>query len=50
MPSSVFAAYNNIPGKKHITVHPAKGHTGSASSRAFNKRLKQVLTPKKSGK
>lgn len=50
VPSSVFAAYNNIPGKKHITVHPNKGHSGEASSRAFNKRLKQVLTPEKSGK
>lgn len=50
VPTSVFAAYNNIPGKKHIAVHPAKGHTGEASSAAFDARLKQVLSPAKSGK
>lgn len=30
-PSSVFAAYNGIPGKKHITVLPLKGHSGTLS-------------------
>ena len=41
-PASVFCAYNNIPGKKHLSVLPAHGHS-STYSLAFNKRLLEVI-------
>jgi len=41
-PSSVFAAYNSIPGKKHITVLPYHGHRGTLSP-AFIKRVQEVV-------
>ena len=41
-PTSVFTAYNNIPGKKHISVFPAKGHSRTFSLE-FNKRLLEVI-------
>jgi len=44
-PTSVFAAYNNIPGKKHITVLPYRGHRGTLSP-AFIKRVQQVVQKK----
>lgn len=42
-PTSVFAAYNAIPGKKHITVLPRNGHRNSVS-KAFVKRLEKLLS------
>ena len=44
-PTSVFAAYNNIPGKKHITVLPYRGHRGTLSP-AFIKRVQQAVQKK----
>lgn len=44
-PTSVFAAYNNIPGKKHITVLPYRGHRGTLSP-AFVKRVQQTVQKK----
>ena len=41
-PTSVFCAYNNIPGKKHITVFTHKGHSRTFSL-TFNKRLLEVI-------
>ena len=41
-PTSVFAAYNSIPGKKHITVLPYHGHRGTLSP-AFIKRVQEVV-------
>lgn len=41
-PTSVFAAFNAIPGKKHITVLPRNGHRNSVSE-AFVRRLEKVL-------
>lgn len=41
-PTSVFTAYNNIPGKKHISVFPAKGHSRTFSLK-FNARLLEVI-------
>ena len=41
-PTSIFAAYNAIPGKKHITVYPYNGHRNSVS-KAFVKRLEKLL-------
>ena len=41
-PTSVFAAYNNIPGKKHITILPTHGH-GKTFSLKFNARLLEVI-------
>ena len=40
-PTSVYAAFNNIRGKKHISVCPDKAHGGTYSN-AFNKRWNQV--------
>lgn len=45
-PTSVFAAYNNIPGKKHITVLPYRGHRGTLSP-AFIRRVQQVVQKKR---
>ena len=41
-PSSVFAAFNNIPGKKHITILPRHGHRGTTSP-AFIERVQQLV-------
>jgi len=41
-PTSVFAAFNAIPGKKHITILPRNGHQNSVSA-AFVKRLEKIL-------
>ncbi|MBR4665298.1 MAG: acetylxylan esterase, partial [Lentisphaeria bacterium] len=41
-PTSIFAAYNAIPGKKHITVYPYNGHRNSVS-KAFVSRLEKIL-------
>lgn len=41
-PTSIFAAYNAIPGKKHITVLPCNGHRNSVS-KAFVRRLEKLL-------
>ena len=41
-PTSVFAAYNNIPGNKHITILPTHGH-GKTFSLKFNARLLEVI-------
>ena len=41
-PTSVFAAYNAVPGKKHITVYPYNGHSNSVS-KAFVRRLEKLL-------
>lgn len=40
--TSVFCAYNNIPGKKHITTMPRHGHSRTYSPE-FNKRLLEVI-------
>ena len=42
-PTSIFAAYNAIPGKKHITVLPCNGHRNSVS-KAFVRRLEKLLS------
>ena len=41
-PTSVFCAYNNIPGKKHITILPYHGHSRTYSLE-FNKRVQEVV-------
>ena len=41
-PASVFCAYNNIPGKKHLTILPYHGHSRTTSAE-FNKRLLKVI-------
>ena len=41
-PTSVFCAFNNIPGKKHLTPLPGHGHSRTFSL-AFNKRLLEVI-------
>ena len=40
--TSVFCAYNNIPGKKHITIMPSHAHSRTYSLE-FNKRLLEVI-------
>lgn len=42
VPTSVYATFNSIPGKKNITVYPDKGHVGLSSS-GFETALKQIL-------
>ncbi len=42
VPTSVYAAFNSIPGKKHMSTHPFKGH-GGTSSTEFNAALGKVL-------
>lgn len=42
VPTSVYAAFNNIPGKKEISVYPDKGHVG-LSSKGFEASLKKIL-------
>ena len=41
-PASVFCAYNNIPGKKHLAILPYHGHSRTYSLE-FNKRLLEVI-------
>ena len=41
-PASVFCAFNNLQGKKHISILPAHGHSRTVSL-AFNKRLLEVI-------
>lgn len=41
-PASVFCAFNNIPGKKHLTILPYHGHSRTTSAE-FNKRLLEVI-------
>ncbi len=41
-PTSVLCAYNNIPGKKHITIMPSHTHSRTYSLE-FNKRLLEVI-------
>lgn len=41
-PTSVFCAYNNIPGKKHLTILPYHGHSRTYSLE-FNKRVQEVV-------
>ena len=41
-PTSVFSAYNNIPGNKHITILPSHGHSRTFSLK-FNARLLEVI-------
>ena len=48
-PTSVYAAYNNIPGRKNIHLMPDKGHVGT-SSPAYLQRLRQVVQPAGEGK
>ena len=45
-PTSVFAAYNNIPGKKNIQIMPEGGHLYNLKSKAFHKRLKELTGAK----
>ena len=42
-PSSIFAAYNAIPGEKHITVLPSNGHRRSVSG-LFVRQLEKMLS------
>lgn len=44
--TSVFCAYNNIPGKKHMTTFPRLGHSRTYSLE-FNKRLLEVINAAK---
>ena len=41
-PASVFCAFNNLPGKKHLTILPYHGHSRTTSAE-FNKRLLEVI-------
>ena len=42
-PTSIFAAYNAIPGEKHITVLPSNGHRRSVSG-LFVRQLEKMLS------
>ena len=45
-PCSVYAAFNSIPGKKHIFVMPDKGHVGITPPE-FLKRQQELISGKK---
>ena len=42
-PTSVYAAYNSIPGKKHIEVFPKGGHLYSLQPKAYVELLQKIV-------
>ena len=50
-PTSVYATYNNLPGKKRMIIEPLMGHAAPPQIvAAFNKAIEEHVRTTKAGK